>query len=71
MKTRMVLCLVAVWMGLYGGSVWGQTGNTFVGNEAGFSNTTGSDNTFLGDSAGYNNSTGSGNVFLGYDAGYS
>jgi hypothetical protein len=44
--------------------------NTFVGNSAGYSNTTGYDNTFLGLAAGYNNITGYYNAFLGPYAGY-
>jgi hypothetical protein len=72
MKARMVLCLVVVWMVLYGGSVWGYTesdSNNFFGTGAG-NNTIGNDNTFIGAYAGWSNTTGSGNVFLGYQAGY-
>jgi hypothetical protein len=45
--------------------------NTFVGNYAGFSNTTGLFNTFLGDQAGFSNTTGHYNTFLGDEAGRS
>jgi len=44
--------------------------DTFIGANAGHSNTTGSNNTFLGLVAGYNNTTGSVNTFVGYNAGY-
>lgn len=43
--------------------------NTFIGHEAGSSNTTGSNNTFLGLNAGAQNTTGSQNTFLGLNAG--
>ena len=43
---------------------------TFIGADAGYSNTTGTSNTFLGRSAGYYNTTGSNNTFLGYRAGF-
>jgi hypothetical protein len=47
------------------------TGNTFLGTEAGASNTTGNWNTFLGYNAGYKNTTGNYNTFSGTYAGYS
>ena len=45
--------------------------NTYVGYEAGNSNTTGVYNTFGGSQAGYSNTVASYNTFLGYNAGYS
>jgi hypothetical protein len=45
--------------------------NTFIGYQAGRSNTTGYINTFLGYQAGNNNTTGTRNSFLGYQAGNS
>ena len=45
------------------------TSNTFSGNEAGLSNTTGGANTFSGMVAGYSNSSGSNNTFTGACAG--
>jgi hypothetical protein len=47
------------------------TGNTFLGDQAGHSNSTGSDNTFLGYFAGHYNTTGYNNLFLGSSAGFS
>jgi hypothetical protein len=44
--------------------------DTFIGWDAGYSNTTGSWNTFLGNAAGLYNTTGSWNTFLGRGAGY-
>jgi hypothetical protein len=44
--------------------------NTFVGNGAGHSTTTGCCNTFVGSGAGYSNATGFVNAFYGYQAGY-
>ena len=46
-----------------------QTDDTFYGQNAGSSNTTGSDNSFFGYNAGSSNSSGSGNSFLGMAAG--
>jgi hypothetical protein len=43
--------------------------NTFVGNSAGGSNTTGIQNTFIGNSAGLSNITGGGNSFFGTSSG--
>lgn len=43
--------------------------NTFLGSEAGLSNTSGSSNTYVGREAGEANTTGSGNTFLGATAG--
>ena len=43
--------------------------NTFVGGNAGFTNTTGTYNTFIGSGAGYSNTTGGGNAFLGQGTG--
>lgn len=45
--------------------------NTFIGNEAGESNISGSNNTFLGSRAGSLNGRGNNNVFLGFGAGNS
>ncbi|MEM7368123.1 MAG: tail fiber domain-containing protein [Bacteroidota bacterium] len=45
--------------------------NTFIGHQAGSSNTTGQQNTFLGKEAGRDNTTGETNVFLGEQAGKS
>ena len=55
------------------GAGYNTTGNynTFLGNRAGYSNTTGYENTFLGYGAGYSNTTGNYNTFLGDYAGYS
>jgi len=44
--------------------------NTFLGDGAGVSNTTGSSNTFIGQSAGFTNNSGKWNTFLGLNAGY-
>jgi hypothetical protein len=43
--------------------------NTFVGTNAGYSDSTGNLNTFSGNAAGYSNSTGSSNTFIGTYAG--
>ncbi len=53
----------------YGLTVVGN--NTFIGKDAGTSNTTGYENTFSGYEAGYSNTTGHDNTFSGYLAGYS
>ncbi|HLP46758.1 MAG TPA: tail fiber domain-containing protein, partial [Candidatus Kapabacteria bacterium] len=45
--------------------------NTFYGQNAGASITTGTYNTFIGASAGYSNTSGCPNDFFGYNAGYS
>jgi len=45
--------------------------NTFIGRNAGYSNTTGNSNTFLGYYAGRANTTGYYNTFLGLNAGFS
>ncbi len=45
--------------------------DTFIGAQAGYSNTAGSSNTFVGRSAGYANTYGNQNTFLGDSAGYS
>jgi hypothetical protein len=45
--------------------------NTFVGYQAGYSNTTGTSNLFYGASAGYSNTTGDVNIYIGEKAGYS
>ena len=45
--------------------------NIFIGDSAGYSNTSGGINHFLGYRAGYSNTTGLGNFFSGYEAGYS
>jgi hypothetical protein len=44
--------------------------DTFIGVNAGYSNTTGTTNTFVGFTAGYSNTTGTSNTFVGFDAGY-
>jgi hypothetical protein len=46
------------------------TGNTYIGESAGYSNTDGSFNTFIGLGAGHSNVTGSWNTFIGESAGY-
>jgi hypothetical protein len=46
------------------------TENTFVGDSAGFSNTSGSGNAFFGKDAGHGNTTGFANTFIGKDAGH-
>jgi hypothetical protein len=43
--------------------------NTFVGETAGYSNTSGGSNTFVGYQAGNNSTTGTNNTFVGYAAG--
>jgi len=43
---------------------------SFIGHEAGFSNTTGRNNTFIGADAGYQNTTGPENLYAGFQAGY-
>ena len=53
-----------------GASVYAAVNNNFLGNAAGFSNTTGSFNNFFGLSAGCSNTTGCFNNFLGRSAGY-
>jgi hypothetical protein len=45
--------------------------NSFIGNAAGYSNTTGYHNSFIGNNAGYSNTTGDKNSFIGNTAGYS
>ncbi|MBW1780496.1 MAG: tail fiber domain-containing protein [Deltaproteobacteria bacterium] len=45
--------------------------NTFVGDEAGNSNTTGYYNIFAGSQSGYSNTSGDNHAFLGYASGYS
>ena len=42
--------------------------NTFIGLQAGYTNTSGSNNTFLGQGAGYQNLSGYGNVYAGVNA---
>jgi hypothetical protein len=46
------------------------TSNTFVGRDAGNSNTTGVGNSFFGSGAGFSNTTGSSNAFFGGAAGF-
>jgi hypothetical protein len=46
------------------------TSNYFIGQHAGYSNTTGLFNSFMGYYSGYSNKTGSYNTFMGYEAGY-
>jgi len=48
----------------------GAYNNTFIGGEAGKSNTSGYQNTFIGERAGFSNTTGFENTFLGQGAGY-
>ena len=45
--------------------------NQFIGNYAGYSNTTGTNNCFIGPLAGYSNTTGSSNCYMGDQTGYS
>lgn len=45
------------------------TGNTFIGNQAGASNTAGFNNTFVGPNTGSANTTGANNTFVGSNAG--
>ncbi len=45
--------------------------NVFIGNESGYSNTTGYINSFLGFQSGYSNTEGYSNVFIGNESGYS
>jgi hypothetical protein len=47
----------------------GSTANTFLGAQAGQTNSSGSRNTFLGLKAGFPNTTGSNNTFVGFEAG--
>ena len=82
---RVVAANENTWLGLYAGGQGSAntndsgTGNTFVGHEAGLSNTgptyfgspEGSGNSFFGDSAGQANTTGYFNAFFGSDAGES
>lgn len=51
------------------GRVTNTASNLFLGNNAGWSLTTGTNNTFLGGNAGYCNTTGYSNVFVGTSAG--
>lgn len=57
-------------VGVNAGNVNSAAYNTFVGNEAGRINTTGSQNSFVGYQAGYYNVTGGNNTFVGLNAGY-
>ena len=50
-------------------AVMGGTFNTFMGSQAGQSNSTGSYNTYFGYKAGFPNTVGSHNTFVGYEAG--
>ena len=50
-------------------AVMGGTFNTFMGSQAGQSNTAGSYNTYFGYKAGFPNTVGSHNTFIGYEAG--
>lgn len=47
------------------------TDNTFIGYQAGFSNTEGDQNVYIGSGAGYSGTTGGSNTVVGYQAGYS
>ena len=47
----------------------GNTNNTFIGTNAGYTTSTGGANTFVGTSAGFYNTSGDQNTFLGWDAG--
>jgi hypothetical protein len=57
--------------GLDAGAVSAAAANTFVGQRAGFSNTTGTVNAFFGALAGSSNTTGGANSFFGHGAGQS
>ena len=46
------------------------SGDVFIGDKAGFSNTSGSSNVFVGSNAGKANTTGGNNVYIGSSAGY-
>jgi hypothetical protein len=58
-----------VHVGAFVGPASTGAGNTFVGETAGYSNTSGGSNTFVGYQAGVNNVTASNNTFVGYSAG--
>jgi Chaperone of endosialidase len=61
-------CFLIVFVVMQSNFVFGQ-GNTFYGNNAGASNTSGTTNSFFGNAAGVNNTTGTGNSFFGNVAG--
>ncbi|MEM2593205.1 MAG: hypothetical protein QXI60_11520, partial [Thermofilaceae archaeon] len=58
-------------LGYNAGRVNAGYSNTFIGMEAGYSNTTGYSNTFIGTEAGRSNTTGYSNTFIGTEAGRS
>ena len=57
--------------GFNAGKVNTGNNNTFIGNEAGTSNTTATGNTFIGNVAGWSNTIGNSNTFMGSSAGTS
>ena len=60
-----------LFVGVGAGASTGGDYNSFVGHNAGYSNTTGYANSFFGNGAGFSNSVGTFNAFLGDTAGYS
>lgn len=60
----------SVHVGTYAGSVSTGVYNSFLGKDAGYSNTTGGFNSFIGTATGYYNTTGSDNSFIGYRTGH-
>ncbi|MBI4676959.1 MAG: hypothetical protein HY748_05195 [Elusimicrobia bacterium] len=60
-----------LFLGVDAGRVASGNNNSFLGYQAGYTNSTGQQNTAVGTGAGYSNATGAGNVFLGYLAGFS
>ena len=57
-------------VGLQAGLVNTGLNNTFIGKDAGYTNTSGGDNSFLGAYAGYSNTTGRRNIFIGPSSGF-
>ena len=57
-------------VGLGSGRLNQAANNIFIGNLAGYNNTTGFMNSFLGHEAGYTNAGGANNTFVGWEAGY-
>lgn len=62
--------LLGTFVGRDAGRVNTGAQNSFLGFQAGYSNTVGSQNSFLGYNAGYSNTTGNANLFFGASAGY-
>ncbi len=64
--------ITGVFIGLNAGANNAATAvyNTFLGNQAGFTNSTGGLNNFIGTQAGFFNNTGGGNNFIGFQTGY-